>query len=348
MIEAADFGATLDGQTVKVFTLRNRAGAIAKVTGYGAMLIELHMPDREGRLADVVLGFDMLEPYLRGHPFFGNTTGRYANRIGGAQFTLDGKTYKLAANNGSNHIHGGPRGLDKENWQGEPMTTGAGPAVRFTHTSPDGAEAYPGNLDLSVTYTLTHSNELRIDYEARTDKPTVINLTNHSYFNLKGAGEGDVLGHVLRLYADHYTPADEGLIPTGEIRSVEGTPLDFRQPQPIGARWDQLPERLKGYDHNFVLNGWSEGRLVECADLYDPASGRRMRVRTTEPGVQVYSAIHLRDVRGKQGKTYDRYGGLCLETQHFPDSPNKPNFPSTVLRPGETFKSTTIYAFTAD
>jgi aldose 1-epimerase len=347
-IEARDFGTARDGDLVKVFTLRNENGAMAKVTSYGAMLVELHMPDRDGRMADVVLGFDELEPYLKGHPFFGNTTGRYANRIAGAQFSLDGVTYKLAANNGPNHIHGGRVALDKQNWNAEPTETREGPAVRFRHLSPDGAEGYPGNLDLDVTYTLTHDNELRIDYKARTDKPTVVNLTNHSYFNLKGAGMGDVLGHVLQLHADHYTPSDEALIPTGEIRPVAGTPLDFREPVAIGARWDQLPDRLKGYDHNFVLNDWRPGKLVPCANLHEPTTGRRMRVSTTEPGVQVYTAIHLRNVTGKGGRPYQPYGGVCLETQHFPDSPNKPQFPSTVLQPGETFRSTTIYAFSVD
>ncbi len=347
MIESREFGTTREGEVVKLFTLRNRHGAVARVTTYGAMLTELHTPDSQGRLVDIVLGFDDLESYLKGHPFFGNTTGRYANRIAGARFTLDGRTYTLAANNGTNHIHGGLRALDKQNWAGEALETPQGPAVRFRHRSPDGAEGYPGNLDITVTYTLTDNQELRIDYEATTDKPTVINLTNHSYFNLKGAGEGDVLGHILKLYADHYTPADAALIPTGEIRSVAGTPLDFRQPTAIGARWDQLPEALKGYDHNFVLNDWQHGKLVGCADLHEPITGRRLRVRTTEPGVQVYSAIHLRAV-GKQGRKYDPYGGLCLETQHFPDSPNKPQFPSTTLRPGQTFRSTTIYGFSPD
>jgi aldose 1-epimerase len=347
MIESKEFGTTRDGATVTLFTLRNRQGAMARVTTYGAMLTELHMPDREGRMADVVLGFDTFEPYLRGHPFFGNTTGRYANRIAGAQFTLDGVTCKLPANNGPNHIHGGPDGLDKQNWKANPTETEAGPSVRFHHRSPDGHQGFPGNLDIWVTYTLTHDNTLRIDYEARTDKPTVVNLTNHAYFNLNGAGNGDVLSHVLKLHADSYTPSDDALIPTGEIRSVEGTPLDFRKPTPINARWDQLPEKLKGYDHNFVLNDWAPGKLVPAAELYAPESGRRMQVSTTEPGVQVYSAIHLRNVAGKGGKTYQPYAGLCLETQHFPDSPNKPQFPSTVLRPGETFRSITIFAFSA-
>lgn len=348
MIESRDFGAARDGTPVKLFTLRNRHGLIARVTTYGAMLTELHVPDRAGQLADVVLGFDDFAPYLKGHPFFGNTTGRYANRIAGARFALDGTTFTLPANNGPNHIHGGPNGLDKQNWTAESLETAEGPAVRFRHRSPDGTEGYPGNLDLTVTYTLTHRNGLRIDYEATTDKPTVVNLTNHSYFNLKGAGHGDVLDHVLRLHADHYTPADDALIPTGEIRPVAGTPLDFRQPAAIGARWDQLPEKLKGYDHNFVLNGWAPGRLIPCAELHEPASGRRMRVETTEPGVQIYTAIHLGGVTGKGGKSYPRWGGICLETQHFPDSPNKPNFPSTVLRPDQTFRSTTIYSFSAD
>lgn len=348
MIENVDFGRMPDGTNVRKVTLQNDRGCIARFTSYGAMLIELHVPDRKGRMADVVLGFDTLEPYLAGHPFFGNTTGRYANRIAGARFTLDGTTHTLPANNGANHIHGGPKGLDKQNWETETFDTPQGPAVRFRHTSPDGAEGYPGNLQLVVTYTLTHRNELRIDYQAVTDKPTVVNLTNHSYFNLKGAGEGDILDHVLRLSAARYTPADDALIPTGEIRSVAGTALDFRTPLAIGARWEHLPEKLKGYDHNFVINDWAPGKLVDCADLYEPASGRRMRVLTTEPGVQIYTAIHLRGVNGKGGKTYNPYGGVCLETQHFPDSPNKPHFPTTVLRPGETFRSTTIYAFSAD
>lgn len=348
MTETVDFGTTRDGKTVKKVTLRNAQGSIARFTSYGAMLIELHVPDRQGRRADVVLGFDSLEPYLAGHPFFGNTTGRYANRIAGAKFTVDGKTYRLAANNGPNHIHGGLQALDKQNWETETLDTAAGPAVRFRHRSPDGAEGYPGNLDLEVTYTLTEANELRIDYHATTDQPTVVNLTNHSYFNLRGAGEGDVLNHVLKLSANRYTPGDDGLIPTGEILSVAGTPLDFRTPMAIGARWDFLPAKLKGYDHNFVLNDWAPGKLVECADLYEPTSGRRMRVRTTEPGVQIYTAIHLRGVVGKAGKTYNPYGGVCLETQHFPDSPNKPHFPTTVLRPGTPFRSTTVYAFSAD
>ncbi len=348
MIEVVDTPHLLDGRPIQTITLRNARGGLARLTSYGAMFTELHMPDREGRLADVVLGFDDLQTYLRGHPFFGNTTGRYANRIAGAKFTIDGRTHTLAANNGPNHIHGGPKGLDKQNWEVTRLDSPAGPGVRFTHRSPDGAEGYPGNLNLAVTYTLTEDNALRIDYEATTDRPTVLNLTNHAYFNLRGAGEGDVLGHVLQLHADHYTPADAALIPTGEIRSVAGTPLDFRQPQAIGARWDQLPESLKGYDHNFVLNGWKPGKLVPCAELFDPASGRRMKVSTTEPGVQIYTAIHLRNVAGKGGKTYQPAYGVCLETQHFPDSPNKPNFPTVVLRPGDTFRSTTVYAFSAE
>ncbi|MBL9126977.1 MAG: galactose mutarotase [Verrucomicrobiales bacterium] len=348
MTEIQDFGSMPDGALVKRVTLRNANGCIARFTSYGAMLTELHVPDRSGKLADVVLGFDSLAPYLAGHPFFGNTTGRYANRIAGGKFVLDGTTYTLAVNNGPNHLHGGLKALDKQNWETQTFDDPRGPSVRFRHRSPDGAEGYPGNLEVVVTYTLTEGNELRIDYEAKTDKATVINLTNHSYFNLKGAGEGDVLGHVLQLSAARYTPGDEGLIPTGEILSVAGTPLDFRTPLAIGARWDALPEKLKGYDHNFVLNDWAPGKLVDCAVLYEPTSGRRMRVRTTEPGVQVYTAIHLRGVVGKGGKTYSPYYGVCLETQHFPDSPNKPHFPTTVLRPGETFRSTTVYGFSAD
>ncbi len=348
MIESRDFGTAPDGSTVRLFTLRNRPGALVKITTYGAMFTELHVPDRQGQLADVVLGFEDFAPYLKGHPFFGNTTGRYANRIAGARFTLDGVTFTLAANNGTNHIHGGPQGLDKQNWEAEARDTPEGPSLRLHHRSPDGAEGYPGNLDLTVTYTLTHENELRIDYAATTDKATVLNLTNHAYFNLRSAGSGDVLGHVLQLHADRYTPADAALIPTGELRPVAGTPLDFRRPTPIGARWEQLPDSLKGYDHNFVLNDWQPGKLVPCADLWDPVSGRRLRVSTTEPGVQVYTAIHLRGVTGKGGHLYQPAGGVCLETRHFPNSPNQPGFPSTVLRPGQTFRSTTRFAFSAD
>ncbi|MCC6234130.1 MAG: galactose mutarotase [Verrucomicrobiales bacterium] len=347
MIETQPFGTSRQGQPVQRITLRNKHGLVARFTTYGAMLTELHVPDRNGKLADVVLGFDDLESYLKGHPFFGNTTGRYANRIAYGKFTLDGRTYTLATNNGPHHLHGGVNALDKQNWEAETFESADGPAVRFRHVSPDGAEGYPGTLHLAVTYTLTHANALRIDYEGTTDKPTVLNLTNHAYFNLKGAGEGTVRDHVLRLDADHYTPGDEGLIPTGEIRSVAGTPLDFRQPTALGARWDQLPESLKGYDHNFVINGWRPGKLVPCAELYEPTSGRRMRVQTTKPGVQVYSAIHL-GTTGKGGKRYNATDAVCLETQYFPDTPNKPTFPSCVLRPGETYRSTTIYSFSAD
>ncbi|MFN0067110.1 MAG: aldose epimerase family protein [Limisphaerales bacterium] len=346
MIEAQTLPQSRDGHPIQFFTLRNAGGMTARLTTYGAMLTELHAPGRDGKTADVVLGFDSIEPYLEGHPFFGNTTGRYANRIAGAQFTLNGATYRLAANNSPNHIHGGPQGLDKQNWK--PTADEAANAVTFAHLSPDGHEGYPGNLHVKVTYTLTDRNELRIDYEATTDKDTVINLTNHSYFNLAGAGNGDVLGHVLKLHADAYTVPDDALIPTGEIRSVAGTPLDFRTPQPIGARWDQLPDKLKGYDHNFVINDWSPGKLVPAAELHDPKSGRRMKTYTTEPGVQIYTAIHLGGVTGKGGKAYGKHGGVCLETQHFPDSPNRPAFPSTVLKPGDTFRSTTVYAFSAD
>ncbi len=347
MFETTNFGTTRSGEAVRRISLTNKNGLIARFTSYGAMLIELHVPDRHGKLADVVLGFDNLESYLKGHPFFGNTTGRYANRIAHGKFTLDGKTYTLATNNGQHHLHGGVNALDKQNWKAETLNTPDGPAVRFSHVSPDGSEGYPGNLNLVVTYTLTNDNALRIDYEATTDKPTVVNLTNHAYFNLKGAGNGTVKDHVLRLFADNYTPGDEGLIPTGEIRSVAGTPLDFRKPTAIGARWDQLPASLKGYDHNFVINNWSPGKLVPAAELYEPASGRRMRVQTSKPGVQVYSAIHL-NTTGKGGKHYHPTDAVCLETQFFPDTPNKPNFPSCVLRPGETYRSTTIYGFSAD
>ena len=337
-----------DGTPIDLYTLRNTNGMEARITNYGGIVVSLTAPDRNGAYEDVVLGFDDVEQYMGPHPYFGAIVGRYGNRIANGRFTLNGETYALAQNNGENALHGGRNGFDKAVWQAEPVTTDEGQALRLTYLSPDGEEGYPGNLSVAVTYTLTDDNALRIDYEATTDKATPVNLTNHSYFNLAGAGSGDVLGHVLKLHADRYTVPDDQLIPTGELRSVEGTPLDFREPTPIGARWDQLPERLKGYDHNFVLNDWEPGRLVPCAELHDPSSGRRMRVLTTEPGVQVYTAIHLRVDHGKGGKSYGPAGGVCLETQHFPDSPNRPEFPSTVLRPGETFRSTTIYAFSAN
>jgi aldose 1-epimerase len=339
------FGQTADGTDVTLYTLVNGKGMRAEVMEYGAILVALEVPDRDGKPADVVLGFDTLEPYLKGHPLFGSTVGRYANRIAGASFKLDGVEHRITANAGKNHIHGG-RDLrfDKVVWKGYAFETDTAAGVRFTHLSFDGEEGFPGNLDVAVTYTLTDRNELKIDYRATTDKPTIVNFTNHSYFNLAGAGNGDVLDHELTINAPWYTPAGEGLIPTGEIHAVAGTPLDFTRPQKIGARIAELTE-TRGYDHNYVLAG-SYGALTLAARAYEPTSGRVMEVLTTEPGMQLYTANGMRGIRGKDGRTYERHYGFCCETQHFPDSPNKPHFPSTVLRPDRTYQTTTVFRFT--
>jgi aldose 1-epimerase len=343
-VTAQPFGKTAAGQEVTIFELTNAHGLRARVMEYGAILVSLEVPNREGKLIDVALGFDDLAPYLRGHPGFGSSIGRYANRIAGAKFTLDGVEYKLTANSGKNHIHGGgDRRFDKVVWQGEPVRGDGWVGARFRHLSQDGEEGFPGNLQCRITYTLNNDNELAIHYEATTDKPTIINVTNHSYFNLAGAGNGDVLGHELTINANLYTPAGEGLIPTGEILSVKGTPLDFTEPQTIGARIGELTE-TRGYDHNYVLTG-SPGSAHLAARVYEPTGGVVMEVRTTEPGVQLYTANGMRGVQGKGGKVYNNHYGFCLETQHFPDSPNKLHFPSTVLRPGQTFASATSFKF---
>lgn len=345
-LEEQEFGKMQDGRPVKRFVLTNRKGMVAKITNYGAILTELHVPDRNGAITNVVLGFDNLDQYLRGHPFFGAIAGRVANRIAKARFTLDGREYRLAANNGQNHLHGGLKGFDKVLWEAKPLRiTDKEAAVSFSYLSRDGEEGYPGNLDVRVVYTLTDDNELRIDYTATTDKATPVNLTNHSYFNL--AGSGDILGHVLMIAADNYTPSDKELIPTGEIASVKGTPLDFTAPKPIGERIDQLKPTPGGYDHNFVLNSGGKAIAV-AAQAYEPKSGRVMEVRTTEPGVQLYTANFLDGkVIGYGGVRYGKHAGFCLETQHFPDSINHPNFPTVILRPGEKYASTTIFKFAA-
>jgi len=335
-----------DGKRIDVYTLTNAAGMEVRAMTYGAIILSWKVPDRAGRLADIVLGFDDPARYLKGDsPYFGAIVGRYGNRIGAARFTLDGKTYPLAANDGVNHLHGGTRGFDKVMWNGEIVKDSRGPSVAFTRTSPDGEEGYPGALTMRVTYTLTARNELIVDYQATTDKPTVLNLTQHSYFNL--AGEGDILDHELRLNADRYTPVDKTLIPTGELATVDGTPFDFRKPTRIGARIGSEHPQMqfgRGYDHNWVL-ARSGGGLSLAAELYDPRSGRTLTVSTTEPGLQFYSGNFLDGtLTGKGGQVYKHRSGLCLETQRFPDSPNKPNFPTTVLRPGETYRTQTIFA----
>ena len=341
------FGKTADGQAVEIYTLKNRHGLTAKVMTYGAILTEMHVPDQAGNFADVTLGFNDLASYAKGHPFFGATTGRYANRIAGGKFSLDGKDYKLAVNNGPNSLHGGTKGFDKVVWRAREIQNPLGPSVRFEYTSADGEEGYPGTLKVVVVYTLTNDNELRIDYGAETDKATVINLTNHAYWNLAGEGEGTILDHELQILATQFTPVDDTSIPTGEIINVSDTAMDFLKPFKVGARIAQAPNG-NGYDHNFALRKTGAGTLDLAAVLKDPKSGRVMQVFTSEPGVQLYTANHLDgSLTGKSGKKYVKNGALCLETQHFPDSPNKPSFPSTVLRPGQKYMTTTMHRFLA-
>jgi aldose 1-epimerase len=338
------FGKMPDGRDVKIYTLANGKGMTAKITDYGAILTELWVPDRNGKPGNVVLGFDNLDRYLKGHPFFGATVGRVGNRIAKGKFTLDGKDYTLAVNNGPNHLHGGKAGFDKKLWKSRPLHgLSREVAVEFTYTSRDGEEGYPGALTAKVTYTLNDENELRIDYEATTDEATIVNLTNHSYYNL--AGSGSILDHVLTLNADRYTVADATLIPTGELAPVKGTGLDFTEPRRIGDRIGDYMSFAKGYDHNFVLNSGGKS-LARAARVEEPKSGRVMEVWTTEPGVQLYCGNHLDgSLTGVGGLVYQQHTGFCLETQHFPDSINKPNFPSVILRPGQTFKSTTSHRF---
>ena len=341
-IRKESFGQTTDGKRVDLYTLTNANGLRARITNYGAILVSLEVPDRHGRLADITLGYDTLDGYIKRGSFFGATVGRYANRIGGARFVLNGIEYKLAANNKPNHIHGGRKGFDKVVWDAKELRTTDAVAVELAYLSKDGEEGYPGNLDCTVTYTLTNNDELKISYRAKTDKTTVVNLTNHSYYNLAGQGTGDILGHELMLNAEQYTVVDEGLIPTGEIRSVKDSPLDFTSPMSIGSRIDQVG---KGYDHNYVLNSGGGG-LALCARVYEPTSGRVMEVYTTEPGVQLYTGNFLNgSITGKDGRVYNKHYGFCLETQHFPDSPNKPHFPSTVLNPGQKYTTLTVHKF---
>ncbi len=338
------FGQMPNGREVILYELSNAKGLRAKVIDYGAILVSLEVPGRDGKLADVTLGFDNLDSYLKPHPLFGATVGRFANRIENARFTLDGVEHRLTANSGKNHLHGGrSKRFDKVIWKGRPFRSSEEVGVRFTYLSKDGDEGFPGNLNCIVTYTLTNNNELKISYEATTDKPTIINLTNHSYFNLAGAGNGDVLGHEMMINADYYTPSDKALIPTGEIHSVKDTALDFTEPKTIGSRISRLTQ-TRGYDHNYVLKN-SSGSLVLAARVFERSSGRVMEVHTTEPGVQLYTANGMRGIKGKSGKTYNSHYGFCLETQHFPDSPNKPHFPSVVLRPGQKYSSITIFTF---
>lgn len=343
---------TVDGKPVSIYHMDNGKGLRADISDYGAIVRSLEVPDRNGKPADIVLGYASVAEYLKSTPYFGAIVGRYGNRIAKGRFTLDGAEYKLATNNNMNHLHGGLKGFDKVVWDAEPCVKEQGVSLKLTYLSKDGEEGYPGNLECTVIYTLTPDNELKIDYAAKTDKATVLNITHHGYFNLAGQGTRDILDHELMINADHITPVDETLITTGELMPVEGTPFDFTKPHKIGERInDKSDEQIKfggGYDHNFVLNKKGEA-LTLAASVYEPTSGRVMEVFTTEPGVQFYAGNFLDGSNiGKKGKVYKYRYGFCLETQHFPDSPNKQDnkkFPSVVLRPGEEFTSQTIYRF---
>jgi aldose 1-epimerase len=336
------WGKTPDGDSVELYTLSNVKGAEARITNYGGIVVSLKVPDRSGTMSDVVAGFDNLEGYLKPPPYFGAIIGRYGNRIGGARFSLNGMEYTLAKNDGANHLHGGIRGFDKRVWRAKPVSP---QSLELTYLSKDGEEGYPGNLSVTVVYTLTDANELKIEYSASTDKDTVVNLTNHSYFNL--AGDGDILGHQLIINADRFTPVDRGLIPTGELKSVAGTPFDFRVAKAIGERIEQKDEQLsfgRGYDHNWVLNRTGTG-LESAAKVTDPKSGRVLEIFTTEPGLQFYTGNFLDGSLQGKGRVYTRRSAFCMETQHFPNSPNEPSFPSTILKPGGTYKTTTVFRF---
>ena len=343
------FGKTQSGQSVRQYTLANNTGIQTDVLDYGGLIRTLSAPDRNGQAGDVVLGFDTLDEYLAGHPYFGVLVGRCANRIRGASFELDGVRYQLARNIGDDHLHGGEGGFDKVVWQARPFQNEREVGLVLSYHSPDGEDHYPGALDTTVTLSLNDDNELRLDYRATCDAPTIVNLTNHSYFNL--AGEGNIHDHVAMIDADAFTPMDGALIVTGEVRDVTGTPFDFRQPTAIGARINADDEQIRmggGYDHNFVLNG-APGTLRLAARVSEPVSGRVLEVLTTEPGVQFYAGNQMEAAStGKGGQVYPHRGGFCLETQHFPDAPNQPDFPSIVLRPGEEYTQTTVFRFSAE
>lgn len=358
-IASVPFGTTGAGEVVELFTMTNANGLEVRVITYGGIILSIRTPDRDGRWDDIVLGFDSLEPYLAGSPYFGSIIGRYGNRIARGRFTLDGETFALATNNAPNHLHGGDIGFDKVVWTGESFERDDAVGVIFSYTSPDGEEGYPGTLDARVTYTLTDADELIFDYHATTDRATPVNLTQHSYFNLAGSAAGDILGHELTIDASRYTPVDPTLIPTGELAPVEGTPFDFRTPAAIGARIDEADPQLAaglGYDHNYVLDtnpdvtsGLSSGAregLHRAAFVVEPLTGRTLEIHTAEPGIQFYSGNFLDGtITGKNGRVYGHRSGFCLETQHYPDSPNQPTFPSTILRPGEQYSTRTVLTF---
>ena len=346
------FGKNAVGQAVSLYTLTNRAGAEAAILNYGGILVSLKMPDRTGKLADVVLGFENIDGYLQDKSYLGALVGRYGNRIALGKFSLGGTTYTLARNNGANSLHGGDVGFNRKMWTAREVSVQGDPSLELKYVSKAGEEGYPGTLSVTVVYTLMADNALKIAYSATTDAETVVNLTNHAYFNLGGQGEGDILQHEVILHADRYTPVSDALIPTGELASVKGTPFDFQTPTAIGARINQDNQQLKyghGYDHNWVLSGHEGNASTEpalAAEVYEPKSGRVMKVLTTEPGIQFYTGNFLDGTaHGKGGKVYNQRYAFCLETQHFPDSPNHPNFPSTVLKPGQQYRTTTVYKF---
>ncbi len=341
------FGKTKAGIPVDLYTLTNSKGSRAKITNYGAIVVSLSIPDKNGKFDDVVLGYETLADYENGTYYFGGIVGRYANRIAKGKFTLDGKKYKLAVNNGENHLHGGIKNFETKVWNAQSSTAEEGAKLELTYFSKNGEEGYPGNLSVKAVYTLTENNELKIEYSAATDQDTIINLTNHSYFNLSGAGSGTILNHLMQINADKFTPTDKGSIPTGKLRSVKDTPFDFTTPNVIGDRIGQTDEQIKfgsGYDHNWVLNG-QNNTLKLAAIVSEPNTGRVLEVLTTEPGIQFYTGNFLNGEKGKNGKSYQKRDGFCLETQHFPDSPNRPAFPTTVLKANQKYTQTTVYKF---
>lgn len=345
MVETESFGKTKEDAEVTLFTVTNKNGLVLKMIDYGATVVSVETPDKDGKSENITLGFDKVDGYLERHPYFGSTVGRYGNRIAKGKFKIGDEEYTLAVNNGENHLHGGVKGFDTVMWKGEQVETADGAGVKFTYTSADGEEGYPGQLDVTVTYLLTNNDELRIDYWAKTDKPTVVNLTNHNYWNLGGQGSGQILGHELMLNCDKYLPIDATSIPTGEVADVAETPFDFREPHAIGDQINKLkqdPHTTKGYDHCYVING-EAGTLRLAAQVTDPASGRTMEIHTTEPAIQFYSGNFLDG--SEAGNNFNQHDAFCLETQHYPDSPNQPEFPSTLLEPGETYKSTAVHKF---
>ena len=345
-ITSSPFGKTSDGEKVTLYTCTNANGLVLKMIDYGAIVVSVDVPDKNGELANVNLGFDKLDGYIQRHPYFGATVGRFCNRIAGGKFSVGDEEYTLAKNNGPNHLHGGLKGFDKQMWKVKKLKQDGGVGLKFSRTSPDGEEGYPGNLDVNVVYTLTNENELKVEFTAKTDKATAINLTNHNYWNLAGAGAGTILDHELEVMSDHYLAVDDTLIPTGKLADVKGTPLDFTKPHKIGERIKQIKADPVGYDHCYALRNQDSSKLALAARVKEPTSGRVMEIYTTQPGIQLYSGNFLDGSEGGNG--YKQYEGFCLETQHYPDSPNQPDFPSVILKPGEKFAQTTVHRFSAE